>query len=153
MPDLNARERELCSHMRAMCACDKLRRTTRGITQAYEAAVAPSGLKATQMPILVALGSAGDLPLTTLADALTLDRTTLTRNLRVLEDHGYVATAPHPDDARVRMVSLTDAGARVLAAALDRWEDVQRSVEERFGQARLRALYDELAALSEAVAG
>jgi DNA-binding MarR family transcriptional regulator len=139
--------------MRAMCACDGLRRTARAVTQTYDAAVAPSGLKATQMPILVALGSAGDLPLTALAGALALDRTTLTRNLGVLEDRGLVATSPHPDDARVRMVSLTSDGARVLAAALERWEHVQHAVEERFGEARLRALHGELEALSAAVAG
>ena len=136
-----------------MCACDGLRRTARAVTQTYDAAVAPSGLKATQMPILVALGSAGDLPLTALAGALALDRTTLTRNLGVLEDRGLVATSPHPDDARVRMVSLTSDGARVLAAALERWEHVQQAVEERFGEARLRALHGELQALSAAVAG
>ena len=136
-----------------MCACDGLRRTARAVTQTYDAAVAPSGLKATQMPILVALGSAGDLPLTALAGALALDRTTLTRNLGVLEDRGLVATSPHPDDARVRMVSLTSDGARVLAAALERGEDVLQAVEERFGEARLRALHGELQALSAAVAG
>jgi DNA-binding MarR family transcriptional regulator len=152
MTDLNARERGLCARMRATCACDKLRRTTRGITQVYESAVAPSGLKATQMPLLVALGSAGDLPLTTLAGALDLDRTTLTRNLKVLEERGFVSTAPHPDDARVRMVSLTDAGGRVLAASLDRWETVQESLEAQFGEARLRALYGELEALTAALA-
>ncbi|MEY2443246.1 MAG: hypothetical protein QOJ46_2672 [bacterium] len=151
MPDLSARELELCSQMRTACACDRLRRTARGLTQVYEGAVGPSGLKATQMPILVALGSAGDLPLTTLADALSLDRTTLTRNLKVLEGRGLVSTAPHEDDARVRMVSITEDGARVLGAALERWEGVQRSVEERFGEARLRALYAELQALSAAV--
>lgn len=151
MADLSARELELCSHMRAACACDRLRRTARGLTQVYEGAVAPSGLKATQMPILVALGSVGDLPLTTLADALSLDRTTLTRNVKVLEVRELVSTAPHADDARVRMISITAEGARVLGAALERWQGVQRTVEEQFGEARLRALYAELQALSAAV--
>jgi hypothetical protein len=51
------------------------------------------------------------------------------------------------------MVSLTPEGADVLAGALACWEDVQNVVEERFGGERLRALYDELAALSDAVNG
>jgi DNA-binding MarR family transcriptional regulator len=65
-----------------MCACNQLRRATRGITALYESALAPSGLKVTQLPILVGLGSTGDLSVSSPADALALDRTTLTRNLK-----------------------------------------------------------------------
>ncbi len=148
MTELTATDLERCARVREMCACDQLRRAGRAITQLYDAAVAPSGLKVTQLPILVALGSAGDLPLTTLAAALSLDRTTLTRNVKVLEQRGLVRTAASDDDARVRMVSLTEEGARALSGALERWEHVQQTVQEQFGGARLRALYDELATLT-----
>jgi DNA-binding MarR family transcriptional regulator len=142
---------ELCMRVRAMCACNQLRRATRGITQLYEAEMAPGGLKVTQLPILVALRSEGDLSVTRLAGALSLDRTTLTRNLSVLEQRGLIRTEENDDDARVRMVSLTREGADVLSGALTCWEEVQNVVEERFGGARLKALYDELRALSEVV--
>ncbi|MEA2241409.1 MAG: hypothetical protein QOD24_965 [Solirubrobacteraceae bacterium] len=144
---------DLCMRVRAMCACNQLRRATRGITQLYEAEMAPGGLKVTQLPILVALRSEGDLSVTRLAGALSLDRTTLTRNLSVLEQRGLIRTEENDGDARVRMVSITPEGADVLASALVCWEDVQNVVEERFGSERLRALYDELAALSDAVNG
>jgi DNA-binding MarR family transcriptional regulator len=144
---------DLCMRVRAMCACNQLRRATRGITQLYEAEMAPGGLKVTQLPILVALRSEGDLSVTRLAGALSLDRTTLTRNLSVLEQRGLIRTEENDGDARVRMVSITPEGADVLAGALSCWEDVQNVVEERFGSERLRALYDELAALSDAVNG
>ena len=55
--------------VRAMCACNQLRRVTRGVTQLYEAEMAPGGLKVTQLPILVALGGEGDLPMTILAES------------------------------------------------------------------------------------
>jgi len=119
------------------------------MTQLYDAALAPAGLKVTQLPLLVALGSAGDLPITALADMISLDRTTLTRNLRVLEERGLVRTVAAPDDARVRLASLTAEGASVLSVALARWREVQRAVAARFGEDRLRALFDELEALSE----
>lgn len=134
-----------------MCACNQLRRATRGITQLYESALASSGLKATQLPILVGLGSAGDLSVSTLADALALDRTTLTRNLKVLESRGLLQTRDSEDDARVRMVSLTLEGSDVLSGALLRWEEMQAMVEERFGRERLTTLYEELEALGNAV--
>ena len=133
-----------------MCACNQLRRATRAVTALYESALAPSGLKATQLPILVALGSAGDLSVSTLAGALALDRTTLTRNLRVLEDRGLLRTSESDDDARVRILSLTLDGADLLATALLHWEELQMLVEARFGRERLRALYGELEALSDA---
>ena len=134
-----------------MCACDQLRRVTRGITALYDNGMVPSGLKVTQLPIFVGLGSEGDLPLSVLADKLALDRTTLTRNLKVLEDRGLIVTYEHADDARVRMISMTLEGSAMLTAALERWAKVQRFVEERFGRERLIALEDELAAFSEAL--
>ena len=95
-----------------MCACDQLRRVTRGVTQIYDNGMVPSGLKITQLPIFVGLGSEGDMPLSVLADRLALDRTTLTRNLRVLEDRGLIRTYEHAGDARVRMVSIRSRDRR-----------------------------------------
>jgi DNA-binding MarR family transcriptional regulator len=148
----DALDEERCMRMRAMCACYQLRRVTRGVTQLYEAEMAPGGLKVTQLPILVALRSEGDLSVTRLAGALSLDRTTLTRNVGVLEQRGLIRTEEDADDARVRMVSLTTEGADVLSGALAHWEAVQDLVEDRFGGSRLQALYDELRALSAALA-
>ena len=144
-------ELEVCWEIRRMCACDQLRRATRGVTQVYDNAVGPSGLRITQLPIFVGLASEGDLPLTVFADALALDRTTLTRNLKVLEDRGLIRTYEHEDDARVRMVAITLEGSALLTGALERWEEVQKHVESQFGRDRLKALGDELAALSEAL--
>ena len=148
---LTTQELDLCFEVRSMCACNQLRRATRGITQLYDVAMAPSGLKVTQLPILVALGSVGDLSVTTLADALALDRTTLTRNLKVLEDRGLVRMGESDDDARVRVVSLTLEGSAALSAGLMRWDEIQSMVEEHFGRDRLKALYGELAALGDAL--
>ncbi len=148
---LTDEELQLCSEIRASCACNKLRMGARGLTQLYEATMAQSGLKVTQLPVLVALASVGDVPITTLSNILRIDRTTLTRNLKVLEDRGLVTTYESEDDARVRMVSFTLEGSRALAGALDSWERAQGMVEARFGRERLQALYAELEALAEAV--
>ncbi len=144
-------ELEVCWEVRRTCACDQLRRVTRGITQVYDDAVVASGLRITQLAIFVGLASEGDMPLSVLADRLALDRTTLTRNLKVLEDRGLIRIYEHADDARVRMISMTLEGSRMLTAALERWAKVQEFVEERFGRERLLALESELSAFSKAV--
>ncbi len=148
---LTSDELEACWEVRRACACDQLRRVTRGVTQIYDNAVVPSGLRITQLAIFVGLSTEGDVPLTVLADGLKLDRTTLTRNLKVLEDRGLIRTYEHEHDARVRMVSMTLEGSATLKGALEHWATVQAHVEERFGRERLEALGDELAAFSEAL--
>ena len=142
--------RATCAAVRADCACNGLRQAAREITQRYERALAPSGVKATQLPILVALAAGEPIPLTPLAEGLALDRTTLTRNLRILEGRGLLTVAGVREDGRMRMVSITDEGLRVLAHALELWRAAQGDVVEAFGAARLRALLGDLSDLTNA---
>jgi DNA-binding MarR family transcriptional regulator len=141
-----------CSRVVAECACEGLRRTARAVTQHYEDALAPSGLRATQFPIVVALAAAGPLPVTRLAQGLGLDRTTLTRNMRALLDQGLIAVADG-DDRRTRVVALTPRGRENLKEALGMWEQAQASVEERFGLGPLRGLHGELSRLTDIARG
>ena len=150
MGHLSARELELCTKVSASCACNQLRRASRELTQHYDAALARSGLAVTQLPILVTLGSKGELPITILADVLSLNRTTLTRNLKILEARGLVQIVAHEDDARVHLASMTSEGARVLGTALELWERVQARIEREFDPTRLMNLSSELVALREA---
>ena len=114
--------------MRAMCASNKLRPTTPGLSRRDDGETAPSGVRATQLPILVVLGSAGegDVSVSMLAEALALDNSTLSCDLKVLEDRGLIHIDEHEEDARVPMVSLTREGSRVLTGALARWQARQR---------------------------
>ena len=139
-----------CARVREQCACEAMRRTARSVTKPYEEGLASTGLRATQFPILVALGSMSAVPLTRLAEALAIDRTTLTRNLRILEEQSLVVIND-AQDGRVRLVALTATGRRALSDALRRWSTVQGMIEERFGAARLAHLRSALAAFTEAV--
>ncbi len=150
---LSAADLEACAQVRAACACEALRRAARLITQRYDHAIAPSGIKVTQLPILVALGAHGPVPLTPLAEVLALERTTLTRNLKVLEERGFATLRPDESDARVRLAAITDEGAQALSQALALWKDVHGAVLEQFSEARLHELYGELSVLTEVAAG
>jgi DNA-binding MarR family transcriptional regulator len=131
----------------AACTCANLRKATRMVTQAYDTALQPSGLKATQFTLLSVLENCGPLPLTQLAAALVMDRTTLTRNLKPLVANGFVAIEPAADQ-RVRQVVLTSAGRRVWRAARPHWETAQSKFVERLGVERWSGLIDDLAAVT-----
>ncbi len=132
------------------CACESSRRSARALTQHYEEALAPSGVGSAQLPILVALARHGPVRLTPLADALGVERTTLTRNLRGLQERSLVEVGSG-EDRRTRVAALTSAGVAALRDALARWEQAQAAVEQRFGRERLRTVVGELAALDQAV--
>jgi DNA-binding MarR family transcriptional regulator len=115
------------------------------MTALYDRALAPTGLRLTQYSLLSTLrrlaGSEG-LPVAALADALDMDRTTLTRNLRPLAARGFVVLAGDAADARVRRVVLRPAGAAALEAARPFWRAAQVQVDATIGAADVGALHD-----------
>ncbi len=99
------------------CLCTNARRAALALTSIYDEALAPHGLKVTQFSLLRAVERHGAPNLTGLSEATGLDRSTLGRNLRVLEAAGVVLLSAG-DDQRDRVVTLTPKGrARVRAAA------------------------------------
>ncbi len=127
----------------ATCTCGNLRRAMRAVTQAYDAALQPSGLRATQFNVLVAIAHVGRPTLTRLAEALVMDRTTLSRNLQPLERDGLVATAAGGDH-RTREIRLTPRGRKALERALPLWELVQKRMREGLGRKRWQGLTGDL---------
>jgi len=128
----------------AACACGRLRRATRALTQRYDDAMAPAGLRVTQFSLLRTLARRGPARITELAAALLLDRTALSRNLDPLAARGLVAIVAGRD-ARTREVALTPAGDAALRAALPHWQRAQAEVAARLGPLRLAALIATLA--------
>jgi DNA-binding MarR family transcriptional regulator len=116
----------------AECVCFHLRKTARTITQVYDHALAPTGLRITQFTLLRVIARTGGLPFASLADVLGMDRTTLTRNLRPLERDKLVRTFPGAD-RRVRLVSLTPKGERKLAEGEPVWAATHADVTGRLG--------------------
>ena len=106
------------------CMCHKTRMAARAITRAYDDALRSKGLRATQVSVLAAVGARGALSIKSLADSLEMERTTLTRNLRPLEERGYVTLAPEQRH-RSRVLTLTPSG---LAALLDEPELIAQIV-------------------------
>ncbi len=131
----------------SFCACANLRKASRAVTQLYDESLQPTGLRATQFTFLVALSVTGSISITDLAQQLVMDRTTLTRNLTLLEHRGLVAIAKG-DDQRTRLVTLTNQGREALMKALPLWEQAQTRIVSGLGRAHWNTL---LADLSDVV--
>ena len=127
----------------ADCACFNLRRAARRITQFYDASLQPAGMQATQFSLLAMLQGLGQdgLLLGELADHLGMDRTTLTRNLKITDREGWTETRPGAD-RRARLILLTTAGASALANAQPYWLEAQKSAAALLGNTGLDALLD-----------
>src|SRR6266545_4299667 len=87
------------------CVCNTLRMVTRAVTQLYDDALRPSGLRVTQFSILATIARRDEANLKQLEDALAIDQTTLTRSLNLLERNGVIERASHPD-GRIKAMRL-----------------------------------------------
>jgi len=121
------------------CACGRLRRAARALTQLYDDTMAPAGLRLTQFSLLRTLSREGTMRMSALAAKLLLDRTALSRNLDPLVQRGLVAVIAGRD-ARTREVSLTRAGESAIRAALPCWKRAQARVAATLGTTRLDTL-------------
>jgi DNA-binding MarR family transcriptional regulator len=124
-----------------------LRKAARYLGATYDKALAPTGLRATQFSILQKLSTEERITITSLAEMIAMDRTTLATNLKPLAREGLVTVEPSPTDRRARIVTLTEDGLARMKAALPYWRGVQSEFEESFGAdkaAKLRAALEEI---------
>lgn len=152
--DLDAGEPalEICVDAAVDCVWRNFRGASRALTQFYDAMLEPSGLRVTQVSLLVGLylsGGAGGATMSRLARDLVIDRTTLTRNLKPLARRGLVAIE-RGSDRRTRRVALTPEGRAALAAALPLWRKAQERVLASLGEPRWSRLFNEIAATVDA---
>ncbi len=78
-----------------------------------------------------------------LAEMTVTERTTLTRNLTILEKKGLIISEVGKD-RRERQVSITELGLEVLIAAIPLWEAAQAHIEEGLGGDRMGRLLKDL---------
>ncbi len=130
------------------CACFTLRKATRRVTRFYDAALKASGLKTTQLTLLTAIRISEQVTIKRLARVMAMDRTTLSRNVSVLNRKSLIDIEPG-DDLRTRKLSLTAQGHVALAAAFPLWQKAQLELIGQFGEKRWAGL---MKGISELVA-
>jgi DNA-binding MarR family transcriptional regulator len=145
--ELKSLERARCKAIGRSCACYNLRRAARAITRLYDDFLRPSGLRATQYSVLMAAHLRGPITLTRLADLTVTERTTLTRNLNILEKSGFLRIEAG-SDRRERQVTITEQGQEALKAAIPLWEMAQTHIEKGLGKDRMEGFLKDLSEIT-----
>jgi len=125
--------REICLDVAESCVLFRVRKASRAITQVFDEELRPTGLKGTQVALLVPIAMAGPARKSDLAGLLGMDRTTLTRNLRGLLELGIVEEVIG-EDRRERLVQLTPAGEQRLKDGYTYWRAAQRRISQGLGE-------------------
>jgi DNA-binding MarR family transcriptional regulator len=115
------------------CTCSELRRAARAVTLLYDNAFRSSGLLSTQLGVLHVIHKSDSIRISHLAKELGMDRTTLTRNLSVLQRQGFIKISSGKDN-RTRIVTITNKGRTTIAKAIPLWNNVQNKVKEQMGE-------------------
>jgi len=122
------------------CTNFKLRQLVRRVSQHYDAEVGKAGLKTTQFSLLSHVLRLGPIRPGALAAAMTMDASTLTRNLKPMLTAGWLQMSAG-DDGRSRLVHITDAGRVKRAEAQRHWKAAQEGLNQVLGVQRVRALH------------
>jgi DNA-binding MarR family transcriptional regulator len=139
-------ERERVMTLIAACPNVRLRNTSRIVSEFYDAMFVATGLHSNQIALLVPPYLTGGISMNVMAQRLRLDRTTLARNLKLIQEKQLVTVEPDPNDQRVRIVKLTDAGYATLRQGIPLWEEAYQKVAEHLGSqlSELMAILEDL---------
>jgi DNA-binding MarR family transcriptional regulator len=129
------------------CLCIEVRSAAQKLTRLYDDALADAGITVTQLSQLNSIRDLGSPTLTDLATATGLDRSTLGRNLRLLEKEGLVSLCPGKD-ARTREINLTRAGINRLKKGGPLWHNIQADLTTRLGPEKRQLLNELLSELT-----
>jgi DNA-binding MarR family transcriptional regulator len=122
------------------CSNFKLRQLQRRVGQHYDQELAKAGLKTTQYSLLSHVLKLGPIRPGDLAQVMTMDASTLTRNLQPLILAGWVQLGAGAD-GRSRLIQITEAGRAKRAEAQQFWLAAQQGLNARLGVDRVLALH------------
>jgi DNA-binding MarR family transcriptional regulator len=125
------------------CIAVRLRLLNRVVTNLYDDALRPLGLKVSQLNILVVAAKLGLARPAQVCEILQLDASTLSRNVERMRAHGWLEVVPE-EDARAQPFRLTPQGKRLIGKAVPAWEAAQRQAAELLGDEGI-ALLDKVA--------
>ena len=121
------------------CIAVRLRMLNRVVTNLYDDALRPLGIKVSQMNILVATGKMGLARPAEVSARLHLDVSTLSRNVERMKARGWLEVVPE-EDARAQPFRLTAQGRRLLEQATPAWKQAQDQAHALLGEGAVNLL-------------
>jgi DNA-binding MarR family transcriptional regulator len=115
------------------CLAVRLRLLNRVVTNLFDDALRPHGVKASQLNILIAAARLGVARPARVCEVLRLDASTLSRNVERMIRKGWLEVVPE-DDARAQPFRLTAKGKRLIEKVWPAWEEGQRQALEMLGR-------------------
>ncbi|MFG3433787.1 MarR family winged helix-turn-helix transcriptional regulator [Lysinibacillus fusiformis] len=134
-----------------ICVCVNLRKKTRVVTQLYDKLLQPTGLKVTQYSMLAHIDLQQAVSISRLGEILLLDQTTVTRNINLLKQYGYVELKRDPQDARTKNIMLTEKGLEKLHEAAPIWQTIQDQIIDDIGVEKYADFYDTLRTMQKII--
>jgi DNA-binding MarR family transcriptional regulator len=131
------------------CNCFAVRQAARHLTKLYERHLSGAELTSAQFSILVALDEAGEMTMSELAKVMVMDRTTLLRAMKPLQQEALVVSRPSATDTRRLIFSLSAAGVKRLKKGFALWSNAQQEFEAEIGSGEAARLRRELLDLAK----
>ena len=122
------------------CVAVRMRMLNRVVTNHYDEALRPLGLKVSQLNILVATARLGVARPAILSERLHIDVSTLSRNVDRMKSKGWLETVPD-EDGRNHPFRLTPSGEHLLEKAVPAWKSAQKQVERLLGEDVVGAIH------------
>lgn len=142
-------DRKVYDKKSSPCNCLNIRRASQALTEVYDEFLAPSNIKIGQFSLLKHINQLEPVSVSDLALIIRLDRTTLVRNLKPLEQSGFVEDIS-TQGTRNRQLKLTAKGVETYKHAEELWEKAQNFLEEYLGRGNIdvfRTLLSKIEAL------
>lgn len=123
------------------CVSTRLRTIHRVINGYYNDALRPTGLRAEQLTVLVVVSLMKDVRSGEIARRLSMDASTLSRNIERMKTAGWIGTSKGKD-AREQYFRITAKGERILLKSMPAWKQAQKKAESLLGKAGVKLLCD-----------
>lgn len=149
MKSLIALDPVIVREVEATCVCLHVQRASRAVCRSYDKAFRALNLTSWQFSLLTAVGGTEAPNVKELALVLGMDRTTMTRNLQVLEQRGLLTIRQDDHDGRIRRAFLTAEGRDLFLKALDQWRTVNNDLKARIQPASLPIVWDAFDRISQ----
>jgi DNA-binding MarR family transcriptional regulator len=130
---------QIADHIANSCLAVRVRMLNRVITNLYDEALRPLGLKVSQLNLLVVAAKLGTARPTEVCDILLLDPSTLSRNVERMQAQGWLEVVTD-SDRRAQPFRITAKGRALLKRAVPLWEQAQQRAAELLGEQGVRLL-------------